>query len=242
MRYGPQSGHKNFPSVVESADNKARCAPEDEFMIGFPAAVVFANAFEWWAHKHLLHGRGRDRNSSFSSHWRHHKRVRQDGYRDSWQYERPLHNPDGRWELRSIVLAASVASLPGPLAPFWTLGVWYSAARYWHVHRRSHLDPEWGRTRVPWHYDHHMNTNQSANWCVTRPWFDHVMGTRIPGDSRYTETNVLGMRLPGFLERPLNRATAWLTPGIFATLNAARLPEDPGANRPGGSERAPTDR
>ena len=36
------------------------------------------------------------------------------------------------------------------------------------------------REHLPWHYDHHMGPNQEANWCVTRPWFDYVMGTREP--------------------------------------------------------------
>ena len=30
------------------------------------------------------------------------------------------------------------------------------------------------------HYDHHMGADQDANWCVTRPWFDWIMGTRKP--------------------------------------------------------------
>ena len=25
-----------------------------------------------------------------------------------------------------------------------------------------------------------MGPNQDANWCVMRPWMDHVLGTRIP--------------------------------------------------------------
>jgi hypothetical protein len=25
-----------------------------------------------------------------------------------------------------------------------------------------------------------MGPDQEANWCVTRPWMDHVMGTRKP--------------------------------------------------------------
>jgi hypothetical protein len=25
-----------------------------------------------------------------------------------------------------------------------------------------------------------MGPNQDANWCVTRPWFDQLMGTRVP--------------------------------------------------------------
>ena len=33
---------------------------------------------------------------------------------------------------------------------------------------------------MPHHYDHHMGKNQDANWCVTHPFFDWVMGTREP--------------------------------------------------------------
>ena len=67
-----------------------------------------------------------------------------------------------------------------PIAPFFTAAVWYSAIRYHRVHKRGHLDPNRARTHLPWHYDHHMGPNQEANWCVTRPWFDYVMGTREP--------------------------------------------------------------
>lgn len=33
------------------------------------------------------------------------------------------------------------------------------------------------------HYDHHMNASQHANWCVTKPWFDYIMGTRVIADT-----------------------------------------------------------
>jgi len=48
------------------------------------------------------------------------------------------------------------------------------------VHKLYHLDPEWAREHLSWHYDHHMGTDQDANWCVTHPWFDELMGTRQP--------------------------------------------------------------
>ena len=35
------------------------------------------------------------------------------------------------------------------------------------------------RRWAPWHYDHHMGKNQDANWCVTFPLWDHILGTRI---------------------------------------------------------------
>ena len=59
------------------------------------------------------------------------------------------------------------------------LAAWYSAGNYYYIHRRAHLEPDWAKRKIPWHYDHHMNSNQDANWCVTKPWFDYVMGTRV---------------------------------------------------------------
>jgi hypothetical protein len=50
-----------------------------------------------------------------------------------------------------------------------------------------------------------MNTNQDANWCVTRPWFDYIMGTRIKANSDLAESNRLGVKLSTFVEQPLNR-------------------------------------
>lgn len=108
------------------------------------------------------------------------------------------------------------------MAPFFVLGAWYSAGHYYYVHRRSHLDPEWAKTHVPWHYDHHMNTNQDANWCVTRPWFDYLMGTRVASSEALRESNPLGIRLPDVVERPLNRLARRLAPRAYGKARAVR--------------------
>jgi sterol desaturase/sphingolipid hydroxylase (fatty acid hydroxylase superfamily) len=52
-------------------------------------------------------------------------------------------------------------------------------ALYYTRHKRAHLDPEWAREHLPWHYDHHLGPDQDQNWCVTFPWFDWVVGTRV---------------------------------------------------------------
>jgi hypothetical protein len=65
-----------------------------------------------------------------------------------------------------------------------------------------------------------MNTNQDANWCVTRPWFDYIMGTRVIGEADIAETNPLGMDLPQWLEKPVNRVARRLLPRAFARLDA----------------------
>lgn len=91
------------------------------------------------------------------------------------------------------------------------------------MHRRSHLEPEWGKKAIPWHYDHHMNTNQDANWCVTRPWFDYIMGTRVIANEAMAESNPLGIRLPEIVEKPLNQACRRLFPKSFERLNQGQL-------------------
>ncbi len=150
-------------------------------MIGIPLGLAYSNAGEWLVHKYVLHGWGRKRSSFWSFHWLdHHRVVRLNGHVDD-AYERSVvgWHPQGKEAL--MLTLATAAHLPlFPIAPFFTATVAYSAINYYRKHKRSHLDPEWAREHLPWHYDHHMGPNQDANWCVTRPWFDHVMGTRIP--------------------------------------------------------------
>ncbi|MGE5184106.1 MAG: hypothetical protein ACM31C_18680 [Acidobacteriota bacterium] len=66
-----------------------------------------------------------------------------------------------------------------PVAPFYTLTTWYLLAKYRRDHRRCHIDPEWGREHLPWHYDHHMGPDQHQNWGVTFQWYDKLRGTRV---------------------------------------------------------------
>ncbi|WP_303290451.1 sterol desaturase family protein [Marinobacter sp. SS5-14b] len=187
-------------------------------MIGFPIALIFANGFEWYAHKYILHGTprpGQPRYSpipkSMKSHWQHHKIVRTTDYQDEG-YEEGLDNWRTRDEVTSLLKLTAITSLAMPVAPFFTLGTYYAAARYFYVHRRSHLEPEWGKKTIPWHYDHHMNTNQDANWCVTRPWFDYIMGTRVIANPSLAESNPLGIPMPKVIERPFNSICRKLLP------------------------------
>lgn len=200
-------------------------------MLGFPVALLVANGFEWYAHKYLLHGvpkKGQPRYSpaptSMKSHWAHHKLVRTQKYYDGG-YEEGLRNWRTRNEVTSLLVLTAGTTLLFPVAPFFTLGTYYAAGRYFYVHRRSHLDVEWGKKAIPWHYDHHMNSNQDANWCVTRPWFDYLMGTRVISSDDLAESNPLGIKLPEFAEKRINRlARKWL-PSTFARLDANRKHE-----------------
>lgn len=148
-------------------------------MIGIPVALVASNAGEWLIHKYWLHGLGKNKKSFWAFHWHeHHRESRKNDMYDA-QYVKSVltWSPQGK-EALALSLGA-VAMVPMfPLAPFFTGTVWYRMYRYYVLHKKSHLDHEWAKQHMPWHYDHHMGKDQNANWCVTHPWFDHIMGTR----------------------------------------------------------------
>jgi sterol desaturase/sphingolipid hydroxylase (fatty acid hydroxylase superfamily) len=149
-------------------------------MIGFPLGLVYANAMEWVIHKHMLHGLGRNKQSFWSFHWHeHHNRARQHKMHDEVYEGRLTLEWNARTKEIVALLGGALVHAPlFPVAPFFTLAVWASAANYYRVHRRAHLDQEWANAHLPWHVDHHMGPNQDANWCVSFPLWDHVMKTR----------------------------------------------------------------
>ncbi len=169
-------------------------------MLGIPVGLAYANLSEWVIHKYVLHGLGKKPGSFWSFHWHeHHRASRANGHRDV-AYEQsllgslltPPAQPGGGLRARVSGLnaqakealaltAGAVAIAPlAPVAPFFVGTVWYATVNYYRKHKRAHLDPAWARTNLPWHYDHHMGPDQDANWCVTRPWFDDLLGTRKP--------------------------------------------------------------
>lgn len=147
--------------------------------MGIPLGLICANATEWVVHKYVLHGLGKRKKSFYSFHWHdHHRNARNLGHYDP-HYERSVFgwHAQGKEALLLAISGVAVAPL-FPLAPFFVGTLWYCGYNYHRVHKRAHLDPEWARKHLPWHYDHHMGPNQDANWCVTRPWFDELLGTR----------------------------------------------------------------
>ncbi|TVQ90609.1 MAG: hypothetical protein EA397_12320 [Deltaproteobacteria bacterium] len=153
-------------------------------MIGIPIGLAYANALEWAIHKVVLHdmGRKRDRFWSFHMHDHHRASVLNDFYDPD--YEKPFWATKARRREVWTLAAATALHLPlAPVAPFFTGTVIYSAVRYYQVHKKSHLDPAWAVEHLPWHVDHHMGRNPDMNWCVTHPFFDHVMGTRQPTEA-----------------------------------------------------------
>jgi len=67
------------------------------------------------------------------------------------------------------------------ISPVFFITLVWRALDYYRVHKKSHEDQEWAKNYVPWHWDHHMGPREAANanWCVTFPLFDYIMGTRV---------------------------------------------------------------
>lgn len=149
-------------------------------MIGIALGLLAANAGEWLFHKHVLHGVGKNKRSFWSFHWHeHHRNSKRNDMRDA-TYERNTFGAHAQGKESAALVAAGVLMLPLlPIAPLFTTTMWACAWNYHRVHKRAHLDPAWAREHLPWHVDHHLAPNQDANWCVTNPFFDHVMDTRV---------------------------------------------------------------
>ncbi len=150
-------------------------------MIGIPLALLASNATEWFVHKYILHGVGKKKDSFWAFHWHeHHRESRKHRMADP-HYDQSVFGAHSQGKEAAALVATGLLIAPlFPVAPFFTMTAWYCGYNYYRVHKKSHLDPEWAREHLPWHYDHHMGPKQDANWCVTKPWFDELMGTRVP--------------------------------------------------------------
>ena len=186
-------------------------------MIGIPLGLATANATEWAVHKYVLHGLGKRKRSFWSFHWHeHHKACRKQGHRDP-DYERSVFGANAQAKEAAALVGAALAVAPlATIAPFFVGTLWYSAVNYYRVHKRAHLDPDWAREHLAWHYDHHMGPDQDANWCVTKPWFDRVMGTRVP----YIGTEREARDLTRKAERAARKQARMQTAGQDADLRA----------------------
>ncbi|AHB91660.1 sterol desaturase family protein [Acinetobacter baumannii] len=189
-------------------------------MLGFPLGIFVANGLEWYFHKVWLHEfPTKYRNSPFFTHIAHHKRARLNNFHDEGYAESMFKNAEIYNEKTALIGLAGAATVFLPVAPFFTAGLYYGIWNYWRIHAKSHLDPEYAKNRIPWHYDHHMTSNQNANWCVTRPWFDYIMGTRVTTEVSKTETNPLGIQLTHWLEKRVNTFAHKILKKSFAKID-----------------------
>ncbi len=149
--------------------------------IQFILGLIYANAGEWLTHKYILHARGQNRRSFWAYHWHEHHAIctknamLDPGYRS-------LKLTTWNAQTKELVVLAGIVLLHVPLLmlfPLFAVTVYASLMLYYYKHRKAHLNPVWAKRHLRWHYDHHLGGNSVGNWCVTWPWFDYLMGTRI---------------------------------------------------------------
>ena len=148
-------------------------------LLSIPLAIVYSHLLEWTLHKYVLHGLGKNKNSPWAAHWHtHHRRSRQNNNYDK-DYKKGFFDKTVRSEILGLAFLA-VLHIPTILiSPLFYFALVVSGVRYYSVHKKSHLDPEWAKKNVPWHYEHHMGKSQDANWGVTTDWVDKLLNTRI---------------------------------------------------------------
>ncbi len=148
-----------------------------QFLLG----LLYANAGEWLIHKYVLHALGQNKHSFWAYHLLEHHAVCTKNEMLDPGYQAVILTT---WNTQSkeLVVLAGIVLLHVPLfmlLPSFTSAVYASLALYYYKHRKAHLDPAWAKRHLRWHYEHHLGGNCSVNWCVTWPWFDYLLGTRV---------------------------------------------------------------
>lgn len=148
----------------------------------FFAGLLYANAGEWLMHKYILHGLGKNPHSFWAYHlYEHHAVCARHGMIDPGY--RTLRLTTWNTQSKELAVLTGIALLHSPLfllAPASVGAIYLSLALYYYQHRRAHLDPDWARRHLRWHYEHHLG-GRGGNWCITWPGFDYLLGTRFKG-------------------------------------------------------------
>jgi hypothetical protein len=147
------------------------------------AAYFYGTAVEWSVHRYLFHGFGKQKGSVFRFHWSDHHKAAHKTEGSDPAYEGTVFqwNAYGR-EFWFILLGIIIHIPVAFVSPAAWVAIAITGLNYHYLHRKSHLDPQWCKETLPWHWDHHMGNAATgeANWCITCEWFDKLMGTRLP--------------------------------------------------------------
>jgi hypothetical protein len=139
-----------------------------QFFIGW----VYGHVFEYIAHRYLLHDR-----KKFKKIFRHHFGQHHNVSRKNNMYDEnylKILNKNNLFEPASLFLLLLLHIPTAFIAPGFFCAIVWSLASYFFLHRKSHIDVEWGKKWLPWHYEHHMGKNQHANWGVRLPIIDNI--------------------------------------------------------------------
>lgn len=142
-------------------------------------ALLYANLGEWLMHKFILHRLGKQPGSVWAYHWYEHHAICAKHHMLDPGY-RQLDLSTWNAQTKELAVLAVIVLAHLPILWYWpafVVGLYGSLTLYYIRHRKAHLDPDWAKQHLPWHYQHHTQPG-SGNWCVTWPGFDYLLGTR----------------------------------------------------------------
>tara|TARA_R110001583_G_scaffold88575_1_gene229508 strand:+ start:200 stop:676 length:477 start_codon:yes stop_codon:yes gene_type:complete len=102
----------------------------------------------------------------------HHKLSRQNEMRDE-SYDN-IYKKSSLFECIGLLIGILFHLPVLYFFPFAYIALLVGAAQYYWMHRKSHIDVDWGKKHMPWHYDHHMAKNQHDNWGVRSNIIDRI--------------------------------------------------------------------
>ena len=133
---------------------------------------MYGHAAEYFIHKYVLHN-NKIFKKIFKRHFGTHHRIARKNEMYDASYIK-LSKNSSAFELLGLSLLLLLHLPLMLIIPYFWITLLYSACVYYYVHRRSHVDVEWGRRWMPWHYEHHMGKDQHRNWGVRLPIFDRI--------------------------------------------------------------------
>tara|TARA_B100001250_G_C19800596_1_gene790860 strand:+ start:1741 stop:2250 length:510 start_codon:yes stop_codon:yes gene_type:complete len=146
-------------------------------------AFIFVQALVAWFYSHLLeYGLHRVLHDYkrfpqfFKHHFGQHHKVSRNNEMYDKNYE--TFSDASYFEFKSVLLILVLHSPLILIFPYAYATLFFCAINYYYMHRKAHINVEWGRKKIPWHYDHHMNKDQHFNWGVRSDIIDRLFGTR----------------------------------------------------------------
>ena len=142
-------------------------------MLQFVLGWFYGHIFEYIAHRYLLHDRKRFK-KLFRNHFKSHHNISRKNQMYDSSYENLL---SSKFEVISLSLALIIHLPLFHFAPYFFGAILWSVIAYYTIHKISHVNTEWGKRWLPWHYEHHMGKNQHINWGVRLPIIDKLLKT-----------------------------------------------------------------
>jgi len=135
----------------------------------FSLGLIYANFVEWFVHRYLFHGLGKNYKSVFAFHLReHHIKSRKDNFFDSTVTKRE--------NLGIIGLLLLHMPIYFFVSPIFYLALALYGIAFLIIHKFLHTFPHFAQRYFWWHWNHHMH-NQNKSWGVVSPLIDVILGT-----------------------------------------------------------------